>query len=121
MSLAFLLALILMTACSSLSPPPTPTPSPQVARGRSLFATNCARCHSTGSDIVVGPSLAGLASRAASRIPGLDAPAYIRDSITNPTAYIVDGFPDNLMPLDFAQQLPPEDLDAVVAFLLTLE
>ncbi len=51
----------------------------------------------------------------------MDAPAYIRDSIINSTAYTVEGFPEGLMPTDFEDQLTAEDLDAVVAFLLTLE
>jgi hypothetical protein len=51
----------------------------------------------------------------------MDAPAYIRDSIINPTAYTVEGFQEGLMPADLEDLLSPEDLDAVVAFLLTLE
>jgi hypothetical protein len=71
--------------------------------------------------VIVGPSLAGVAVRAATRIKGLDAEAYIRNSIEVPNAYVVEGFPASIMPGDLKEQLPPEDIDAVVAFLLTLK
>jgi len=70
--------------------------------------------------VVVGPSLAGIATRGGSRIEGLDAAAYIRASIMTPDAYVVEGFPEGIMPADFKEHLSPEDLEAVVAFLLTL-
>jgi hypothetical protein len=51
----------------------------------------------------------------------MDSATYIRDSVLHPGAYIVEGFPDGLMPIDFRDQLAPQDLDAVVAYLLTLK
>lgn len=111
-----------LAACDSLRPPPTPALSPLEIRGRSVFETYCARCHGTsGETIIVGPSLAGVASRGGSRLEGMAAPAYIRDSILNPKAYTVEGFPEGIMPLDLKDQMSPDDLDAVVAYLLTLK
>ena len=111
-----------LAACSALKPPATPTPSPLVAQGRKVFLANCSRCHGTNSDtVIVGPSLAGVATRAATRREGFDAPAYIRDSILNPGAYTVEGFPEGIMPPDISSQLTAEDLDAVIAYLLTLQ
>jgi hypothetical protein len=49
------------------------------------------------------------------------ASAYIRDSILNPNAYVVEGFSEGLMPLDMKDQMSPDDLEAVVAYLLTLK
>jgi hypothetical protein len=67
---------------------------------------------------VIGPSLAGVATRAATRMPGYDAQAYIETSILNPGAYVVDGFKD-VMPKNFGKDLTSDDFNAIVAFLLT--
>ena len=115
--LAFTLA-----ACSSLVPPPPPTLRPQEVHGRNVFDSYCSRCHDLAAgSVLVGPSMAGVAGRAGERVPGLDAEAYIRQSIMDPKAYTVEGFTEGLMPEDISTQLGQENLDAVVAFLLTLK
>ena len=87
-----------------------------------MFDSYCARCHGTSGDtVIVGPSLAGIATWGGSRIEGMDAQVYIRDSILNPNAYTVEGFPDGIMPSELKDQISPEDLEAVVAYLLTLK
>lgn len=84
--------------------------------------TGCHICHSLQPDVViVGPSLAGIATRAASRIPGMSAEEYIRQSILQPNAYVVPGFPSGVMPPNFSEILTPEQIDDLVAFLLTLK
>ena len=100
---------------------PTPTLSPNQARGKEVFNLHCATCHATSPEtIIVGPSLDGVATRAGDRVPGLDAQTYIQTSILKPSAYLVEGF-DNLMLPDLAKQLSGEEFDAVVAYLLTLK
>jgi mono/diheme cytochrome c family protein len=97
------------------------TLSPQEEEGKRQFSLHCASCHSTEPDIViVGPSLKGLPGRAATRNPNLTVQEYIITSILRPDEYIVDGF-DNLMPATLGKTLTGEDMDAVVAYLLTLE
>ena len=119
---ALLLLLALLAACNSNSSPPKPTLSPLENRGRSVFDSYCSRCHAASGDaVVVGPSLAGIATRGGKRIEGMNAQAYIRDSILNPNAYMVEGFPEGLMPLNLKDEMSPEELDAVVAYLLTLK
>lgn len=87
-----------------------------------MFSSYCARCHETGVDsVIVGPSLMGIATRASERVPGMDARAYIAQSILEPSAYMVEGFPDGLMPRELAEELTKEDVEAVVAYLLTLK
>ncbi|MDX1416457.1 MAG: cytochrome c [Candidatus Promineifilaceae bacterium] len=116
------ICVLALAACSGLLPPPTPTPSPLVAQGKRVFNAYCSRCHeSSNRSIIVGPSLAGIASRAESRIPGMDAEAYIRDSIMSPMAYTVEGFAEGTMPESLKDELSAQDLEAVIAFLLTLE
>lgn len=122
LALALFLLGASLAACDSFRPPPTPALSQQEIRGRSVFETYCARCHGTsGETVIVGPSLAGIATRGGSRIEGMDAPAYIHDSVLNPNAYIVEGFSADLMPLDMKDQMSPDELEAVVAYLLTLK
>lgn len=86
-----------------------------------MFVQHCGACHSTLPDtVIVGPSLAGIATRAGQRVPDMDARLYLYASIYEPTDYVVDGF-EPVMPTDFAKQLTGEDLDAVVVYLQTLK
>ncbi|MCP4308991.1 MAG: hydrogenase iron-sulfur subunit [bacterium] len=97
--------------------------------GESLFLENtlgtntgCRICHSLDDGVVqVGPSLAGIATRGTTRVAGMTAEEYIRQSILDPDAYIVDGFPAGQMLQNFDELLTAEDVDNLVAFLLTLE
>lgn len=119
-TLFFFLSLV---ACSSgQANSATPTLTPLEARGQTVFKATCTNCHATtGESVIVGPSLAGIATRGAERIEGMDAKTYITNSILDPGAYIVEGFPTNLMPVDLGTQLSKEDIEAVVAYLLTLD
>jgi ferredoxin/coenzyme F420-reducing hydrogenase delta subunit/cytochrome c2 len=101
---------------------------PDPERGEELFfasniggGTGCRLCHSIKpGEVKVGPSLAGIATTAATRIPGMSAEEYIRQSIVDPGAYIVPGF-DNKMPPYIADSLSEEDLEDLIAFLMTLK
>jgi mono/diheme cytochrome c family protein len=117
-----LLALILV-ACgqTAASLPPAPTFTAQQSQGKQIFTRDCSTCHSTSEDtIIVGPSLAGVATRAETRVPGQDGYTYLLTSILNPEDYLVAGF-EALMPVTFGRTLTGEELDAVIAYLLTLE
>jgi ferredoxin len=97
--------------------------------GRDLFTrtalgttAGCRICHSLDEGrVLVGPSLAGVATRAATAVPGLSAEQYLRQSITDPDAFIVDGFPSGQMLPGFEQSLTPVEIENLVSFLLTLE
>lgn len=100
---------------------PTPTLSPQVIQGQKVFVQECGACHSFSEDaVIVGPSLAGIGNRAATRVSGQDAQAYLLTSILRPNAYLVEGFEDK-MPANFGKKLTGEDIDAIVAYLLTVK
>ncbi len=113
---------LLLVACGGEpAAPPTPTLSPEIAAGQRVFVTHCGACHSAGADtVIVGPSLAGMATHGGTRVDGLDARAYVYTSIMQPSAYLVEGFED-LMPKDLAKKLTGEELDSVVAYVLSLE
>ena len=55
---------------------------------------------------------------AARRERGKSAEQYVRESITDPRAFTVKGFPKTVMPTTFKEDIPPEQLDALVQYLL---
>lgn len=99
------------------------------AAGEQLFASavigtqaGCITCHSlTPDEVIVGPSMAGIASRAGDRVPGQSAEEYLRESILNPNAYLVDTFPASTMPQVWGDELSAEQVDQLIAYLMTLE
>ncbi len=103
-------------------------PGADPVAGRKLFMgttlgtnTGCIVCHSLEPGRrLVGPSLAGVATRAPTAVPGLSAEAYLRQSIVEPNAHVVEGYPPNQMPPNFAETLSEQQISDLVAFLLTL-
>ncbi|MCS6844586.1 MAG: cytochrome b N-terminal domain-containing protein [Caldilineales bacterium] len=97
--------------------------------GRRLFmgttlgtSTGCVICHSLEPGRkLVGPSLAGVATRAETAVPGLTAEEYLRQSIVEPNAHVVEGYPPNQMPPTFAETLTEQQISDLVAFLMTLK
>ena len=121
-TLCFAIAVIFLTACSAApTVQPTPTFDAQQQQGYDVHKLHCAQCHALETNtIVIGPSLTGVATRAAMRDSSGDAQAYIETSILNPSAYVVSGFKD-VMPKSFAKDLTSDEFNAVVQFLLTLK
>jgi mono/diheme cytochrome c family protein len=111
-----------LVACGQEPPSqPTPTLDPLLAAGQKVFVAHCGACHSAAADtVIVGPPLTGIAAHGATRVDGLDARAYVYSSILQPSDYLVDGY-DDLMPKDLAKKLTGEELDSVVAYVLSLE
>jgi len=107
------------------------TPVGNAANGEKLFtsatigpnnAPGCITCHSLEPDVViVGPSQYGLETRAETRVPGLSAEEYIRQSIVEPNAYIVEGFTEGVMYQNYGQDLTKDQIDDLVAYTLTLK
>ncbi|MCA9949616.1 MAG: c-type cytochrome [Anaerolineales bacterium] len=87
----------------------------------SASAPGCVTCHSTEEGVVlVGPSHAGLASRAGTYVEGMSAEDYLRESITDPNAHIVDGFTPDVMYQNFGEELQARDINDLIAYMLTL-
>jgi nitric oxide reductase subunit C len=117
-------------------PPPAAVSQDPVELGRAAFNATppgCSACHSIVPGVsVVGPTLAGIPATATARIAGADyrgkatdAAGFIREAIVDPNAHVLAG-PTfaaggrSLMPGDYGQTLTPEQIDHIVAYLLTL-
>lgn len=99
------------------------------ARGQELYNVNygCAGCHggddSDASWSGTGPWLGNIMENAPQRVPGVDPEEYIYESILNPSAFLVPGYADGLMPQDFANrmgidpEMTPQDMQDIIAFL----
>ncbi len=95
------------------------------ARGEELFTSaairggaGCRVCHSLRrGDDGVAPSLAGIGTRAAERIPGMASEEYLRRSILYPDEYVVEGYRAGQMR---PAELDEGDLADLIAYLLTL-
>lgn len=111
---------MILAACSGAGEAgPTLTPIEQ--EGQAVFTLRCAQCHAlTPNTVVIGPSLAGVATRAATRVPGYDAQTYLETSILLPEDYLVEGY-TNTMPTNFGKELTSEELNSLVAYLMTLK
>jgi mono/diheme cytochrome c family protein len=126
---------------STFTPTPIPTQSPagdsvngNPANGDVLFhelraevGFACATCHNPASaQRLIGPGLQGIGERAATRVEGQSAVEYIRNSILHPNDFISpaeDGgpeYPANLMPQIYAQVWSEQQLNDIIAYLLTL-
>jgi cytochrome c5 len=51
----------------------------------------------------------------------MDAEMYIWNSIMNPNGYTVEGFPENTMPASLKEELTDDNLEAIIAYLMTLK
>jgi mono/diheme cytochrome c family protein len=110
-----------LAGCALLAACAEPRATDPVQRGRQVYREkNCAACHRIGGDGgTEGPALTHVATAAETRSPALTAAEYLRQSITDPGAYLVPGYPD-AMPRGLTRGLSDDDLDALVRFLLTL-
>ena len=123
---------------TDLSAPAEPqaASSDPVALGEALFRRSppaCFSCHSIQAGVVlVGPSLAGISTRAAQIIASPEYAGsagtpedFIRESITHPSAYLAPGPTfsaggQSFMP-PFDGLLKPEEIDHLVTYLATFK
>ena len=114
--LALALAACAFAACAA------PKATDPLERGRQLYGEKaCASCHQLGGNGgTVGPPLTHIGSVAGSRKPGTSAEDYIRESIRDPGAYVVPGFPDT-MSRGIDRGMSQADFDDLVRFLLSLQ
>jgi cytochrome c len=65
--------------------------------------------------------MAGVATRAAANTDALSPEAWLRRELLQPNAVISPGYSSGLMPTSYAESLRPEQIDALISFMLTLE
>jgi cytochrome c oxidase subunit II len=89
--------------------------------GLAVFnAQGCGSCHTfkpAGSTGKVGPALDNLPADA--KRAGKSLAVYLRESIVDPNAYVVPGYPSGVMPDTFAHTIPADQLKELVAYLQT--
>jgi cytochrome c oxidase subunit 2 len=96
------------------------------ADGQRVFQrADCATCHSVDGSPGAGPTLKGLSGRSVDLADGTTVVAddsYIRDSIQNPDARVVKGFPPGLMARGVPRaSLSERDVAALVAYIKSLK
>ncbi len=117
---ALAIAMLLLAACGGGQGSPTASEIGDPLAGRQVFETGgssqipCASCHTLDGTALVGPSLQGIAERAATRRPNMSATEYLRES----SAYLVEGY-DDVMNKDYGEKLSSEEIDNLIAFLMT--
>ena len=119
--------------------PPAATPTPEPAldplivgdpeRGQTIFENGgekyidkpqyrCIRCHALDGSEGYGPSLQGISEQAGDRVPELSAVEYLRQSIVEPDAYVIEGFSHSMGRIH-SVLLSEEEIDDLIAFMLT--
>lgn len=91
----------------------------QIMEGKGL----CLTCHTIGK--TTGPfrfpDLAGVDGRAKTRVPGLNDVEYFAQSMYEPTAFVVPGFPPAMPPINKPPiGLNDQEILCVIAYLQTL-
>lgn len=124
---ALLAPLLLLTACTG----PLDSPATPAVRGAALFRElGCVACHATSAEQTekkLGPLLAGVAGGIVTLEGGRTVTAddaYLRESITQPDAQTVTGFPKGVMAAgmgEAARKLDADTVGALIAYLRTLK
>ena len=100
------------------------TPEALVAAGERVYngAGGCSACHGLGTrapHLLTDEGGTGqIGARCGARRPGVDCKTYLYESMTNPGAFVVQGY-DNIMP-DVRRQLGDDQIWAVIAYLQSL-
>lgn len=92
-----------------------PADGPNVALGNA-----CVGCHNTDpATQMVGPTWHNIGDMAVGRVAGESPAFYLHQSITEPNAHVVDGYPANVMPQTYSQTMALDDLGVLIAYLLS--
>ncbi len=135
-----LLAIVILSRCAPAeTPAATATPpataatatgpvQPDPARGEALFRTfvpearyACVTCHLPNStQALLGPGLLGIGDSVSPCDPQQALEDYLRESILETDACLTPGFSARLMPGVYAEVYSEQDVDDLVAWMLTL-
>lgn len=108
-----------------------PAGGASAARGEELYkqttigsasAPGCITCHSLDEGVtLVGPSHAGIGTRAETSVEGMSAAEFLEQSIREPDVVITDGFSPGVMYQNYDTDLSDQEIADLVAFLETLK
>lgn len=105
--------------------PPAGAAGAPAERGETLVQQlGCLACHSTDGTTLVGPTWKGLFGSTRTLQDGTTVQAdeeYLRTAILDPGAQVVQGFPAGVMPATFKDQLTPEQVEAIIAYIKSLK
>jgi cytochrome c551/c552 len=91
-----------------------------LAAGKTVFNANgCAACHTfapASATGTIGPNL-DTAPTADAQKDNMPVPAFIKQSIVDPNAYIAKGYSKGIMPTTFGTSLSSTQLNDLVAFI----
>jgi cytochrome c oxidase subunit 2 len=93
----------------------------QPARGQLLTQQyGCIGCHNLDPDVqMTGPTWNNIGALAGARVKGQSAVDYLYTSIVAPNAYIVEGYPANIMAQTYGQMLAQQDIVDIIGYLLS--
>jgi cytochrome c oxidase subunit 2 len=95
-----------------------------VARGEKWATQYCLSCHTVDGSQGVGPTWKGLYGKQETLADGATVTvddAYLRESILDPNAKVVQGFQPNLMPQTFKDQLQDQQISDLIEYIKTLK
>jgi cytochrome c oxidase subunit 2 len=84
----------------------------------------CLACHSVDGSRIVGPTWLNVCGTTEQLADGSSLTideAYLYESIVDPNAKIVAGYPANVMPANYAQQLSDDQINDIVAYICSLK
>lgn len=91
--------------------------------GEKVFSSRCVACHTLTETKGIGPGFKGVWGKQEKMADGQTVAVdenYVRESVLNPQAKVVEGFPAGVMP-SFAGQLSEQELMGVIEFLKSLK
>lgn len=90
------------------------------ANGETIALTfGCVGCHAIDpNEVKTGPTWHNVGDIAIVRVPDESPAEYLHQSIVAPNAFVVPGYPSNVMPANFTETMSPEQIADMVAYLL---
>jgi cytochrome c len=121
---------LMLVACSGSSTEPG-----NAERGKTLFNAPvqtdrgaiepCSACHAIvegqKSRTGLGTNFHDMGARAGGMVKGQSAEQYLRTSIVDPDAFLAGNFQDGLMSREYSKLLTPQQIEDLVAYMLTLK
>ena len=131
LAVCFLFGVMALAACGAPAPAGNPDNGKKIyygdvvvqgARGELM---PCIRCHPVNPgekpNYPVGVNMNKIALRAGTTAKDRTAEEYLRESILNPDAFLAGNFQDGLMSREWGKVLSPQQVEDLVAYLMTLK